>query len=86
MTTGIPLVSQRSPGLLTAAHLLLNTSGPHGGDSGRWRTADLIGLKHKGEFTTERFDYLKGRSICRHNLLTAEIHRISVSNLSNKLC
>lgn len=90
MTTGIPLVSQWSPGLLTAAHLVLNTSGPHGGDSGRRRTADLIGLKHKGEFTTElcfsqtiqlsvrlRFENLKGHSICRHNLLTAEIHRIS---------
>lgn len=53
MTTGIPLVSQWSPVLLTAAHLLLNTSGPHGGVGGRRHTADLTGLKQKGVITTE---------------------------------
>lgn len=48
MTTGIPLVSQWSPGLLTAAYLQLNTSGPHGGDGGRRHTAHFIGLKQEG--------------------------------------
>lgn len=53
MTTGIPLVSQCSPVLLTAAHLLLNTSGAHGGVGGQGHTADLIGLKCIGVFMTE---------------------------------